>query len=108
MDLYAGHHLRALRHVRRHALLGEYRSAGLWPGGDAALGADRPEPGEPDDAAFLAHGPRLRAEADRDPRPIPRDGGGARRPASRFLGALGAAELLPGSRLSPENCRARY
>src|SRR5262249_49396160 len=47
------------------------------------------------------------AEEDRDPRPLPRDGGGARRPASQFLAALGAAAIETANRFSSGSFASR-
>ena len=51
-----------------------------------ALTGDHPE--NPTMSLRGAHGPRLRPEADRGPRPLPRDRGGARRPAPDLLATL--------------------
>ena len=57
VDLHAGLDRRALRHVHRHALLGEYRPLGLWfRGGEAPRGDRRPRR-EPD------HEPRRRGRS---------------------------------------------
>ena len=65
LELHAGHHLRALRHVRRHALLGEYRPLvyGVEETKLLALTGDHAE--NPTMHLSVAHGPRLRPEADR-------------------------------------------
>ncbi|VWX62395.1 hypothetical protein VARIO8X_60198 [Burkholderiales bacterium 8X] len=91
--LHAGHHLRALRDVRRHHLLGPHRPGGVWRRRIGAPRAHRQSSREPDLVPALPRGFRARPEADRGDRPGGGSGRRNARDAPRFLGATRPARI---------------